>query len=403
LKLELSLRKLIEKLIATVFIISILGLMAKPFANSQDNYLNRDYFKFWLAGHMVVAGEDPYSEELWLKQHAVHNAEWVLDNSYLYPLPLAILFAPLGSFSLSNAAAIWVFLISISLIGVLFFIAYLWPQIMGVKYFIPILAGLILFRPIVVNYYWGQIAPFLLVVILGVTALWRRKHWFVGGLLLSMLLLKPQVGIPVVGLLFAWLIFQRKWSALFGLTISTMAIMAVGFMLDMNWFSKWIMVGANKLSTQSGQSTTLWGISTLICDNRGNCSFLTGLVFTLIVLAISVILYLRYPQDNPIIMIGYIICIGLLIPPYLLSSDQLLIVLPVLLAVGMMILKGYPYLLVSSIFLLLSLQAQACVLLAHYLQSDGLSVSLPITAFVFLLLAQNGKFGRQPETLGSLN
>src|ERR1035437_9377936 len=74
-------------------------LSAFMFATSVD-HLNGDFFTFWLAGRMNWTNQNPYLSNLWISGHHQYGASWIANDIFPYPLPLAILLAPFGLFTL---------------------------------------------------------------------------------------------------------------------------------------------------------------------------------------------------------------------------------------------------------------------------------------------------------------
>ena len=54
----------------------------------SQKYVDTDFFSFWLAGYSLIHGENPYSKVWWISAHDIFGAEWVSDETFLYPLPL---------------------------------------------------------------------------------------------------------------------------------------------------------------------------------------------------------------------------------------------------------------------------------------------------------------------------
>jgi len=85
---RLGLRLLISLGLGTLFL-----TVAVRVVHSLD-YVNSDFFTFWLGARMAWTEEDPYSSEDWLSAHDKYGVEWIPNPTYPYPLPLATLLAP---------------------------------------------------------------------------------------------------------------------------------------------------------------------------------------------------------------------------------------------------------------------------------------------------------------------
>ena len=88
--------------IAFPLLAALTTLVAIRIINSID-YHNNDFFTFWLAGHLVATGGNPYASAQWVAGHHEFGVTWIPNQAYVYPLPLSLLFVPLGLLSLKQA------------------------------------------------------------------------------------------------------------------------------------------------------------------------------------------------------------------------------------------------------------------------------------------------------------
>jgi hypothetical protein len=66
----------------------------------QCDFQSSNFTFFWLAGRMVMEGENPYDETQYLAGHETYGIKWQPNKIFPYPLPLAIFCIPLGLLSL---------------------------------------------------------------------------------------------------------------------------------------------------------------------------------------------------------------------------------------------------------------------------------------------------------------
>ncbi len=64
-------------------------LLAIRIVNSID-WRNNDFFTFWLAGHLILQGGNPYDPAQWLAGHHDFGVTWIPNQAYVYPLPLSL-------------------------------------------------------------------------------------------------------------------------------------------------------------------------------------------------------------------------------------------------------------------------------------------------------------------------
>jgi len=98
-------------ILGIIFIIVLLGLSLDGVTTFQkfDIDIPNDFFTFWLASRMVYQGDDPYDSSQWIKGHEEFQANFIANDTFLYPIPLAILL-PFGFLHVKGAYVAWVFL-----------------------------------------------------------------------------------------------------------------------------------------------------------------------------------------------------------------------------------------------------------------------------------------------------
>ena len=62
----------------------------------KEYHQNMNFFTFWLPGHMLLEGENPFNETQWLDNHVAYGVTWIPNQIFPYPLPLAGFLVPLG-------------------------------------------------------------------------------------------------------------------------------------------------------------------------------------------------------------------------------------------------------------------------------------------------------------------
>lgn len=131
-------------------------------ARSVDYEVNNDFFTFWLGGRMLLQGQNPYDAEAWATNHTLYGSTWIENPVYIYPLPLAFLYVPLGILSLPVAAVVQIGLSILALISAAGLALSDWRSTKAAGYLPVILIGLFLYRPAIVTLRNGQLGGFLL-------------------------------------------------------------------------------------------------------------------------------------------------------------------------------------------------------------------------------------------------
>lgn len=381
-----------HRVIYSILLAACLLIASFFIAKSQNFYRaeGSDFFSLWLAPHLLLEGQDPYSSQVWVPAHDIYGAEWISDSSFLYPLPLAVLLLPIGIFTLDIAAVLWVF---ISL-GVILLVAWKiidsWQPVQVLPYLLPALAGILLFRPTFLTFLVGQMEILLLLCLVSTAWLWERGEWLKGGMLASIVLLKPQIGLPVMVLLGLWLLVKRRWTGLAGIALGALALYALGAIFDIGWVGRWLFIGQGKVSGVFGYSPTVWGVSATVCDRQLPCTSLLGGIFSVVIITAGLWIVFRDRLSDSIMVISTIIPVVMLITPYLWAYSQVLLILPILLLMGKMFRRRYPYLLIATFPLAFAVLAFILLFVAVSLETDVWSAVIPLISLVLLgLLTRN--------------
>jgi len=351
----------------------------------KEDYPNSDFFSYWLAGHMMWSGQDPYSTSQWEEGHRQFGASWISDPTFLYPLPLALFFAPLGLLPLYAAYVGWVMLLQVMLVIAALLLLFLWANPHWKPYLFPTLAGLALFRPTLITLLGGELSGWLLLISVLVIYCWVQGKWTAGGLLLPLLLLKPNIGLPIVVLLAAWLGMRRQMGALAGVVLSSVALLMIGLALNAHWVQEYLTIGNSKLLQTFGYSPTLWGLAAYLTGFQPRDSLiLGGLAASAMLGGCFSLLADQQKNREPAWVCSLVIATTLLITPYTWPYDQLLLVIPIFALLGDMVNRDSPYLFSASAFILLDLLVLGLFALSMKIQMEVLNGLLPLVLYSFL-------------------
>jgi hypothetical protein len=358
--------------------------LAVRIVNSID-YHNNDFFTFWLAGHMVMHGGDPYSPVQWVAGHHAFGVTWIPNQAYVYPLPLSLLFAPLGLLSLHQAFIVWV---ALSIIMILVSLALLLKIQAGSGPFaIPLFAGIIFFRPTTLTLFTGQISSWLLLLVTITAILWEKGKWEWGSLLLPILMLKPNLGAPMVVLLGLWLLFQKRYRSILAMVVMGIILLAAGFLQNPHWVSAYWGIGSNKLAETFGGSPTVWGLGALISHNQISATLIIGCLAGLLVLfGFFRALMPSHATLRPVSVLALAVCVTLLVTPYTWTYDQLLLILPLTMAILAMDRMGMRFVVTATVFLGIDLLAVILLIFDTLMQVEILNVLVPLAVFGLCLL-----------------
>ena len=196
---------------------------------------------------MMWTGQDPYFTNDWIQGHNQFAATWISDPRFLYPIPLALMFAPLGLLPLYYAFIVWIFLLESMISFSAFSLINLGENPKKKQFIVPVLVSIVIFRPAFIAVLNGQISGLLLLIMAAVTLLWNKERWLSGGLLLTLVALKPNIGIPIIAFISVWLLLNKKINALTGIAVSGFVLFLIGIAIKPNWIAEYLSIGSDKL------------------------------------------------------------------------------------------------------------------------------------------------------------
>lgn len=374
-------------LILVPILLLLAVLLAVRIVGSMDYHHNdNDFFTFWLAGHLVAHGGGPYDPAQWLAGYHQFDIGYIPNPAFLYPLPLAMLLAPLGLLPFNSAYIVWVALTQLMIIACLAILLTLETNRRRKLFFIPLFAGIVLFRPTILTLTQGQVSGLCLFALVWIAFLWQKGKWFWGGVLLGLLALKPTLGFIVIVLVAIWLLLDKNWKALFGTLVSGIFVLIAGLIVDPGWIFQYLQVGSNKLAETFGGSPTVWGLAALISHNQITITLIIGSLAGLVILFgfFRAILH-GHATLRPLSVLALAVCVTLLVTPYTWTYDQLLLILPLTAIVLTMDRMGARFPLTASLFL--GIDALVVILLFFdvILKVEILNALIPLVVFSLCL------------------
>ena len=353
--------------------------LAVGIVNSID-YHNNDFFTFWLAGHLVMQGGNPYSPMQWVAGHHQFGVTWIPNQAYVYPLPLALLFAPLGLLSLYQAYIVWV---AFTIMMILVSLAILMKALAGpFRLAIPILTGIVIFRPTTLTLVTGQISGWLLLLLAITAYLWEKGKWEWGSLLLPILMLKPNLGAPLVFLLGFWLLLQKRYKSMLVMVLMGLLLFCIGFLQNHQWLSLYWSIGNTKLAQTFGGSPTVWGLGALISHNQNTITLIIGCLAGLAILFGFFRAILRAGDTlRPVSVLALAVCVTLLVTPYTWTYDQVLLILPISAVILAMDQMGRRFWLAASVFLAIDMFVVVLLFFDVMLNVEILNSLIPLVVF----------------------
>ena len=374
-------KDLIKKIPGALVTIILLGGMI--FLNTRQSHASFDYQNsnfsfFWLAGRMILEGENPYDQDQYLASHATYGIEWQPNKIFPYPLPLAIFCIPLGFFSIENAYILWTVISLFITAGTIFILLNQWKSSAHQRLLIPVFAFMLYFGPLYLTLHTGSIGAFALLTILGAILLLEKDKSLFAGIVLSLTLLKPPQGLTILLLAGIWFLARRDWKAILGVAIGGVSLLVIGMIQDPMWVIKFRGASEAVMDRTLGVHSNVWAFAYLICKGTSPCSTLLGGTFGLILLSLGGFFLWQaqppvgnQPQGAAPAKVraweafNVILPIAFMSTIYLWAYDQLLYVIPIVWIVGMLVEKtksyiyAFLFLIVLDLFSLFALAQQA--------------------------------------------
>jgi len=346
----------IQKILGIIITAGLIGgmifLRARISATSFD-FQSSNFTFFWLAGRMVLEGENPYDETQYLAGHEAYGIKWQPNKIFPYPLPLAIFCIPLSLLSLPAAYITWQVITLAIVAETIFILLNHWQEAAPRRLFVPIFAAMFFFGPLYLTLHTGSVGAFALLAIVGAILLLEKDKSLLAGMVLSLTMLKPPQGLTILLLAGIWFLARRDWKAIYGVAIGGIALLMIGMIQDPLWVIKFRSATEAVMDRTQGVHSNVWAFAYLACDGTSPCSALLGGTLSLILLGLGgFFLWQAQPpvgnrsQDkitaweafNVILPIAFASTI------YLWAYDQLLYIIPIVWIVGTLVKRTKSYL-----------------------------------------------------------
>ncbi len=338
-------------LLVLICLLPVYTLIAINNERSVD-YVNNGFFTFWLSGSMAWTGGHPYNSTDWVNGHHTNGATWIPNKIFPYPLPLALLTAPLGFFPIGQAYIIWDILAQFMIAGCILYLAKQWAGLNKQLFAVFVLTATILNGNIFLGLMTGTISALFLLFLTLSLFFFNRNKPILAGIMLAGLALKPPL-LTITFLIGLWLLIHQNWKAIAGITIGGIGLLLIGFIQDVNWLQKFQGAGENLLSMRVGNQPTLLSYTRLLCHGDMSCGFTYYLSFAVILLLLYfIIIWKKKELLTPIQAFCLAITFGILLPPYIWSYDYAILIIPICFVSFELIRRKESYV-YSTVFLLL--------------------------------------------------
>jgi hypothetical protein len=392
----------ISGVLLTVILLAVIFYFKALQNYTHQDYTNSNFFFFWLSGHMMWTGQNPYDQTQWLAGHDAFGVIWRPNKIFPYPLPLAFLMAPLGLLSLGQAYFAWQIVSEIAMALTVFWLIRHWQGQAQRLLFLPLVIFLLFFGPVYLTLQIGSVGALALVTILLAILLLEQGQPLWAGMLLSLTLLKPPQGLTLLILAGIWFLARRDWKAILGVILGGIVLMFAGMIRDPLWIIKFRSASAVVLDRTMGIDSNIYSFAYLACNQNVTCMWITGTLGSILILAAGGY-YLWRNRDrftaweafNIIIPLAFISTI------YLWSYDQLLYVIPIVWIAGTLVERTKSYILVFIFLVTLDVLSFYSLLVQANTGKDLLSIINTILVLGLCILLLNKK--SRPADLHSEN
>lgn len=315
-------------ILALILLSPVFWTVAQVFAAHTD-VPNSNFFKIWLAGHLVWSGADPYSPVEWVSGHLAAGSSWVPEKGFLYPLPLAYFLSPLGLLTPQTGYTVWAFLSMLGCAAAIFMLVNAWDEARLKVFSLLLLVALALFAPTLETLGKGTIGALLVFMAVCAIECFRRGKSLPGGMLLAFLLLKPQLGLPVLAGMGLWILVRRDWRGLSGMAAGALLLFLIGAAGDLYWVGKFLNVSGQKFGLAFGSQPTLFSLASLLCAGAEGCATGLGALLAFGLAGAVALLFFRKAKElSALQALSISAPMGMLVTPYLWSYDHILLLVP---------------------------------------------------------------------------
>ena len=383
--MKLSLPKLVN-LFLTLLALGIL-IFARVQVSLGFDVPNSNFSFFWLAGRMILDGQNPYDETQYLAGHDANGMDWRPNNIFPYPLPLTLFCIPLGFFSMQTAYVFWQIVTLLLIALTIYILLRHWQDKSHHNMLVPIFFFLLFWGPLYLTTHAGTFSVFSLLVLLGAILLLEKDKSLWAGIILALTMLKPPQGLTILLLAGVWFLARRDWKAIIGVAIGGLVILIVGLIQDPQWIQKFLGAGDAVMARTLGVHSNVWAFAYLACDGASPCSTLLGGTLSLSLLGgASLLLWRNQAKWSAWEAMNVIIPVGFVSTIYLWAYDQLPYILPIVWIVGTLTQKQRNIILAFIFLILLDLISIFAIVQQALTDKDLWSLGTTLLVMLFLLI-----------------
>lgn len=334
-------------LFSLAFILAFFAQGLVPKFHQLHTVYQADFFQYWSAGKVFLLGLNPYDPEVILKFQQLH---WFGQDSreaimlWYPPIALSIIL-PFSLFNFEFAVGLWFFL---NVFLLIYLIKQLYLHFKLSQNFIKIFLLATFSAAVLYNLIDGQIS-FILLAGLCFYLLYRAKDnraaQFIGGLALSLTLIKPHLLYLLYIFIFAESLRFKRYTVFAGICTGLLSLSLLPLLINVNIFNYYFLAATKPPIDFRTPTLGSW------LQELTNIHQLWLRMLPTIITSCALIVYLSRKKVWDKELAIFLLPFSLLFSPYGWNNDQVL-----LLPVFFLLLKvGYPNFYVSGALMSLQL------------------------------------------------
>jgi len=400
--LELSTGRWVLVLLLAVLLTAAVVTLDLWIAHRTERFRSGDFFQFWAAGRAILQGDDPYDPLSWrdIYQQQGHW-RWQTDQRvFLYPLWTAFPFVPFALLPVSTATLLW----TLTSQALLLLTVAMWVKALDwiepAAWLLLIMVSTVAFEPVSLTILFGHLGIVLLCLITGTLYLANRGRYAQAGVLVALTLIKPQLFLLVYPVLIVTMILYRRWGFLISFSATVAALFLSSWLLVPNWIEAWLEHLARSATVRLSISPTIWGATHSVAMALHRQDLWLTMAIAALAVLLGVLAYALHAHRQTPARAGTLepslslsLIASLLIAPYVLSYDFVLLLLPIstCLWIAQRLAKQMRRVIVISVVGCAIILPWALLAVSTRTGQETTNVVVPLSLFVILLAAAHGR------------
>jgi len=249
-----------------IFLSLILAIVVPNWAPGRGEV---DFIRYWSSTRLMLTQNNPYDMDILRKLDLIppeKMKDWKLVETWNPPWLLLIL-SPIGILPFEIAVPVWTFINTLLICLAMYITWSYYASPEDQKSLLVVLLLTFWYSNTLLTIQIGQISSILLIsIVLG--AYWMdRKKYFLAGLILALLTIKPHITYLALFTIFIWGLRHKQWKLFYGMAIMIMLSFLFVWIFVPGWLGFYLntlqKLPLSNMSTSTFTSLVelLWGFS----------------------------------------------------------------------------------------------------------------------------------------------